>query len=66
MATRAYVQIRNNGNAGGAIFAAIGIISWNDINDLLFSDPPGPITNCNADWINRWVALIAAGSPAGL
>ncbi len=64
MVTRAFVSGRSDGTAVGAFYAAVGIIAWNDINDLPPGDPPGPITNCNADWIARWVQCVPDGTPA--
>jgi hypothetical protein len=44
--------------ANATYFVAAGLIRWDSIDD----DPPdplsapGPLTHCNLDWINRYVA----------
>jgi hypothetical protein len=51
-------------NSGG--FVSVGLIKWDDINDTApaSADLPGPLTNCDLDWINRFVVGVPIGTPA--
>jgi hypothetical protein len=70
MATRAFLQMYLAGPsvpAGVGGIAAIGLIAW----DGLVSPPigdlcPGPIRNCDYDWVARWSAPVPAGAPVGV
>jgi hypothetical protein len=68
MATRQFTSMRLN-SAQGAFtgFAAAGVIVWEDINDAVpaMADLPGPLTNCDLDWIVRIVGIAHANLPAG-
>ncbi len=69
MATRWFLGFQfSRTAAGGAqdrIFAAAGIIAWDSIDDGIPVFPPGPITHCDLDWINRYVFQFSAGAPSG-
>ena len=64
MATRMTFGIYLPASSAGGLVAA-GVIAWSDINDVVPSDPPGPITNVNQDWIIRQVFAIPPSYPGG-
>ncbi len=53
--------------AGTVGFIGVGLIKWDDINDVAPAggEAPGPITDGRLDWINRYVQPVMAGSAAG-
>ncbi len=66
MATRAFVSMRQLGEQTvGTGFASIGIIAWDGTSSLAPLDPPGPLSDCDFDWINRWVGIVHVGSLTG-
>ncbi len=66
MATRAFVQIRIEGASFVGIggFAAIGLIAWDGVTALPPLDCPGPLSDCDFDWVARWVGVINRQLPA--
>jgi hypothetical protein len=66
MATRAYLAMRTTvTQVGGAGYIGIGLIAWDGTELISSADPPGPMTDCDFDWINRWVGVAPNGAPAG-
>jgi len=68
MATRAFVAARTQAvqsGAGGGGYAAIGIIAWDGSTSAAPVDPPGPLSDLDFDWINRWVGPVVNHAPAG-
>jgi hypothetical protein len=46
-------------------YAAIGIIRWDHTDSTVPLNAPGPLRNCDADWIVRIVFLIAPATAIG-
>ncbi len=67
MATRVAAQMNIQVQADNTSIAAIGIIAWNHVDDIVPVDCPGPLSNCDFDWI-WWYAVpaTAAVSPGHL
>ena len=66
MATRTFLSVRNSGTQGvDGGFAAFGIIAWDGISAAPPTDCPGPLSDCDFDWINRIVAPVVAGATVG-
>ncbi len=66
MATRQFSSIRSGTTAAGTgIFAAIGIIAWDGISVATPTPCPGPLTDCNLDWVVRIVGVQPDGTAAG-
>jgi hypothetical protein len=67
MATRQFTSMRLNTTQTLTGFAAAGVIVWEDINDTVpaAADLPGPLTDCDLDWIVRVVGIAHGNMPAG-
>ncbi len=71
MATRAFLNIRLNGEsvpAGVGGIAAMGLIAWDgtsDGNPPVGALCPGPLRNCDYDWVARWSGPAPAGTTVG-
>jgi hypothetical protein len=70
MATRAFLNIRLDGEsvpAGVGGIAAIGLIAWDSSNGEapIGDNCPGPIRDCDFDWIARWSGPAPAGTTVG-
>ena len=65
MATRQFSNIRSLSSTGATgTFAAIGVIAWDGIDELPPADCPGPLSDCDFDWIVRIVSPIPASAPS--
>ncbi len=68
MAVRAYCNVLSYAAPlGGGGFAGIGVIRWMDLDNTapVGADVPGPLSNCDLDWIARWVGVFPEGVNAG-
>jgi hypothetical protein len=66
MATRAFLAMRTSTTqVTGGGFVGVGIIAWDGTSALSPAEPPGPIDDCDFDWINRWVGIAPDGTTAG-
>ncbi len=63
--TLMFSTVRLDSNAIGPCYVGVGIIAWDDVNDVVPSDPPCPIFYSNLDWIIRHIAPIPQGTLAG-
>ncbi len=69
MATRAWGGMRtSNTQITNGGFAGIGLIAWSYASDdpPVGSSCPGVITDCDLDWIARWVGTLPSGQPGGV
>jgi len=62
MATRFFgnAVLKNTGAIAVAQYIGVGVIAWDDKDDFV-DDPPGPLSDCNLDWIARWVGAFPVG-----
>jgi len=67
MATRQFTIMRQEStqNAGLSGFAAMGIIAWDGVSAAAPTECPGPLSDCDFDWVVRVVGIVIAGAPAG-
>ncbi len=71
MATRSFIQMYLTGPsvpAGVGGIAAIGLIAWDGTTTGAppASECPGPLRNCDYDWIARWASPVPATVPSPL
>ena len=63
MSTRMFGTVQSSVAPAADSIVAVGLIVWNGVDDVAptASNCPGPITDCDADWIWWWAVPEVAG-----
>jgi len=66
MATRIFMALRTGvTQVGTGAYAGIGIIAWDGTSAAAPTECPGPLSDCDFDWINRIIGIVPETTPAG-